>query len=550
MMTDDLDLMPELPEYRDNPFINRLPAILSPREALLRLNDPPAFDEAERRYLAHVRTHCLLRMGRCFTPLERHLVLENRISALIRQGYVGRNPLTGDFLRHLQNNYERVVQGDIQASRHPTLSTASAFSLIGCSGVGKSTSVERILHLYPQTIYHSEPFSLQQVVWLKLDCPYLGSVRQLCINFFHQMDRLLGTRYEAQHGGARQSIDQMIVRMGEVADRHALGVLVVDELQHLNRARGVGAEDLLSFLVTLVNVIGIPVMTIGTLGALPLLQGAFRQARRASGLGSLVWERLEDGANWRHFIERLWGYQWIEPPVPLTDDIRQALYDESQGIVDIVIKLFMLAQLHTILLGAMAGRPERLDAGLIRHVAQEYFQLIRPMMEALRRNDRSALARYDDLRSLQDSTQQAFDNALLRLSPVPAGLPTFRKPADPAGDTPTTDDPDKPTLDFLEGQGLARDIAELMLAEVRAENPGLSPLDLIAAIVGRLHRRGPEARPMKPRQRRASIAKASPPSDERDLRVIAAKAKEDGRSVYDALLAAGVVKPPTSDVAA
>ena len=47
---------------------------------------------------------------------------------------------------------------------------------------------------------------------------------------------------------------------------------------------------------------------IGTPRALPLLDGAFRQARRASGLGSLMWDRLPAGETWGDFTERMWDY--------------------------------------------------------------------------------------------------------------------------------------------------------------------------------------------------------------------------------------------------
>ncbi|MFD1627711.1 hypothetical protein [Azospirillum griseum] len=85
MTRDDADL-PELPEYRDNPFINRLPPVLSIPDALRNLTQLPLHREEERQYPAHLRCHCLQRLGRYFVPLERHLQLEVRLSALIRQG--------------------------------------------------------------------------------------------------------------------------------------------------------------------------------------------------------------------------------------------------------------------------------------------------------------------------------------------------------------------------------------------------------------------------------------------------------------------------------
>jgi hypothetical protein len=391
-----------------------------------------------------------------------------------------------------------------------------------------------VLELYPQVIHHDEPFSLDQVVWVKLDCPYIGSPKQLCISFFKEIDRLLGTRYLGKHGARRISIDEMMVHMAHVANLHAAGVLVIDEIQHLNQARGTGPDAMLNFLVTLVNTIGIPVIIIGTLGALPLLQGDFRQARRASGHGSLVWERMEDGAAWRHFIEKMWTYQWTREAAPLTDEVRHVLYEESQGIIDIVVKLFMLTQLRALQLGATRGRREIIDAGLLKHVAAESFRVIHPMIDALKRGDRQAIAKYDDIRPLQDHMLQAFSDAAARLTPsVPSpAAPAVRVPSDAGNGA-------DPVLRALEGIGIAPDIAEILLAETRGANPGLGPLDLVANIADKLRARGPEAKPAKPRR----MPKVKPAVEPGDLRAVVTAGKENGLSGYEALLKSGWVKP-------
>ncbi|MGB8839545.1 MAG: ATP-binding protein [Aliidongia sp.] len=238
-MINDLDA---LPEYRDNPFIAGLPPLLSAPESWQALADPPIHREEERQYAPHLRAHCILRLTRYFEPLTQHLQLQEALSTTLRQGYISRNPLTTDYIHRLQDGYDRVVQRDLTAGRHRVRSTATSFALIGCSGIGKSTAIERLLELYPQIIAHEAPFSLQQIVWLKLDCPYLGSPKQLCISFFKAVDDLLGTNYLAKHGDTRISIDAMMVQMAHVANLHAVGTLIIDEIQHLRQAKSTGAE--------------------------------------------------------------------------------------------------------------------------------------------------------------------------------------------------------------------------------------------------------------------------------------------------------------------
>lgn len=198
------------------------------------------------------------------------------------------------------------------------------------------------------------------------------------MHFFQQLDMAVGTRTFSQFAKARHPVDVMMAQMAQLANRHALVVLVIDEIQHLRLAKGVGLDALLNFLVTLVNTIGIPVITIGTMGALPLFQGDFRQARRANGLGSAVWERITQGPVWEHFVNVLWEYQWTRHITPLTDEIRHVLYEESQGVIDVLVKLFMLAQLQVMEQSSFRGSAEVMDAQLFRETAARHFKIIAP----------------------------------------------------------------------------------------------------------------------------------------------------------------------------
>ena len=47
-------------------------------------------------------------------------------------------------------------------------------------------------------------------------------------------------------------------------------------------------------------------------------------------------------------LRAMWKYQWTQKRAELTEDLRNALYDESQGIIDIAIKLYIMAQIKAI----------------------------------------------------------------------------------------------------------------------------------------------------------------------------------------------------------
>lgn len=524
-----------LPEYRDNPFIAALPPLWSTSETYERLRLLPHYDPAERLYADHVRPHCIMRLFRYFEPLEQHLTLADRFGMLLRQGYLGRNPSQGDYQRQLQNSAARVESGNLSAKRFVVPNSAAGFALLGDSGIGKSTAMERTLAQYPQILYHDRPFSLHQVTWLKVECPQKGGPTQLCINFFGELDRVLGTNYLDRYGSSSRTLGLAMQRMTHLASIHALGALIVDEIQHLLRTRGMDAEDILNFLVTLVNTIGVPVIVIGTHNAVTVLQGKFRQARRASGIGSMIWERMPEGKKWNHFVERMWKYQWTQEFTPLDDGLRALLHKESQGIIDVVVKLFMLAQMKAIRLRAVRRRPETLDPTLFQQVVAEDFPLIRPMLDACRRNDREALNAFDDLLPFREHVARLFGaqpGGDLPDEPLPRG-------AEAQEQVKADNDTLGPIRGALALLGVAPDVVEMMVREALAENPSMDALQLVAAINSKL--RAPANAPTPKRPRRPP--KAEPPElPVNDLRRITAEGREKNLSAYDTLKAAGIIK--------
>lgn len=369
----------EVSDFKNNPLIEALPPILSPEESYEALCYFPPYDENEMNLPTHIRYHAIPRINKFFQPVMQHLDLEQRFSRLLRTGYVSRNPLSSE--------YNKALHGinDIR-------STASSMTLMGFSGIGKTTAIERILSLYPQVILHKYPLNLMQVVWLKLNCPHDGSLKSLCMDFFLKMDQLLGTNYMDKFGGSRNSISSMVTRMGQVAKLHCIGAIIIDEIQHLLASKDNNSEKMMNYFVTIVNEFGVPVVMIGTMRAKVILQQDFRQARRGSGQGDMVWQQMNKDDDWDLLIESLWEYQWLKYKVDLTDELNEALYEESQGIVDIAVKLFALAQGRAIETGQ-----ESITPNTIRQVAKDDLKLVQPMLNALRNGHLSELEKYADI---------------------------------------------------------------------------------------------------------------------------------------------------------
>jgi hypothetical protein len=186
----------------------------------------------------------------------------------------------------------------------------------------------------------------------------------------------------------------MLPNMALAAANHFLGVLVIDEIQRLSSARSGGADRMLNFFVQLVNTIGVPVVLIGNYKALSVLSGDFSQMRRGAGQGDLIWDRMARDEQWRLFVESLWRLQYTQQVCRLEDNpsLADALYDETQGITDLAVKVYMFAQERAI----DSGR-EKITASVIRSAARDKLGIPRAILDALKTNDRRVLEQYEDV---------------------------------------------------------------------------------------------------------------------------------------------------------
>jgi len=415
-MTFDYQNAVSLPEYDANPFIAALPPILSRSEWIKVLQQGVVFSEHERDYPAKLRKHCVLRLGSYFEPTERQVKLAERVDMMLRRGYMGRNPLEPGHAARLAGGVRTAMSNSETAASAvspPFESTALSNALIGCSGIGKTRAVARVLGYYPQCIEHGGFACMTQIAWLRLESPHTGGPKQLCIDFFKSVDRLLGTKYFQWYVKKGTGVDELIVHMAEVVTLHAIGLLVVDEVQHLQQARGQLGEEVLSFLVKLENQVGVSVLMIGTPKAEPILTRNFRQGRRSSMLGGLTWNPMPCDKTWTHFVRKLWKHQWTCQFMPLTTELCQTLHDLTQGITSLLVILFMLAQMRLITIAeSRPSSPEELTCSLLKQVAKEEFAMIQPMLRALRRGDKKALTKYDDLQPLYMHIETVLQDAV------------------------------------------------------------------------------------------------------------------------------------------
>lgn len=405
--------------WLDNPLIEALPGLLTDDEFARAIRFFPPHRAEMRDHPKNLRLAYIQRALQFFTPMEKHLLLYQRFSRIIRDGYVARNPIADLGWNGLHRQIEDINAKLKYGVEHYEPPSALGFALIGIGGIGKTVGVNAVLRTYPKMLIHrtytdslgrEHRLMRTQIVFLKLDCPNDGTLKSLCLRFFEAVDRLTGsTRYYYEYGykGSKQrTATEMLPDMARVAALHAIGLLIIDEIQSLSKQKSGGQEQMLQWFTELVNNIKLPVVLIGTPRADQILNSAFWQMRRNAGQGEGTWTRMQQDAEWDRFLRSLWRYQFVRHPSELVEttnihgqtvktipqDLNDMLYNESQGIADFAVKMFMIAQER-----AINSNLERLTPELIEVVAKDAFGKARVILQGIRNNDSSILAKVDDI---------------------------------------------------------------------------------------------------------------------------------------------------------
>ena len=96
----------------------------------------------------------------------------------------------------LQQGYA-AMQGKAVAA---SIGGGNSFSVVGVSGLGKSTALQRVLSLFPRIIHHEryngQMLCCQQIPYLVVQTPHDGSVKAMILDIYLQLDTLLGTSYQ------------------------------------------------------------------------------------------------------------------------------------------------------------------------------------------------------------------------------------------------------------------------------------------------------------------------------------------------------------------
>lgn len=249
---------------------------------------------------------------------------------------------TIDAVRQGNQNYRR-LQG---LSYNSVLGGADSFSVIGPSGIGKSTALAKSISLSggEEIIVTKEPYATI-IPCINVQCPHDCSVKGLLLAILSQVDAIIGTRYHQDAVKNRASIDNLIGTVSQIALNNIL-LIVIDECQ--NVCRNKSGVSLIASMTQLINSSGVSICMVG----LPQTEDFFSQemqlARRSVGLSytALPYDDYFIG-----FCETLFSYQYVAKRTRLTPELTELLFECSGGIIAILVSLIIEAEQIAILSG-------------------------------------------------------------------------------------------------------------------------------------------------------------------------------------------------------
>ena len=223
---------------------------------------------------------------------------------------------------------------------------ADSFTILGQSGIGKSSAVFRAIGLITEKeVLEMERPYCRIAPCIVVQCPFDSSVKGLLLEILRRVDEVLDSHYYTQAVRARATTDMLIGSVSQVALNH-IGLLVVDEIQNVANSRN--GKSLLGMLTQLINNSGISICMVGTPESIPFFEQALQLARRSLGL---QYGTMEFGKGFCEVCRRIFTYQYTKEGMELTETVLEWLYEHCGGNLSILVSIFHDAQETAILEG-------------------------------------------------------------------------------------------------------------------------------------------------------------------------------------------------------
>ena len=321
-------------------IIHILPSMKSGNDLFSALEVLPKYEESICTAEVPMRLMALSDLYRIYVPSQMSLEIYSKMYlALLRSLQKKGTKLA---VQQKNQNYRALIQQEYSG----IMGGSDSFTIIGASGIGKSSAISRAISLITENrvIEVENPYT-KIIPCICVQCPFDSSVKGLLLEILRKVDEMIDSKYYQNALRARTTTDMLIGSVSQVALNH-IGLLVVDEIQNVCNSKN--GKSLVGMLTQLINNSGISICMVGTPESAVFFEQAVQLARRSLGLR---YDVMEYGTDFRNFCEIVFSYQYVKQKTEITDGIMEWLYEHTSGNVSVVVSLIHDAQEIAILNG-------------------------------------------------------------------------------------------------------------------------------------------------------------------------------------------------------
>lgn len=331
-------------------IINIMPKMLTGEELDKTLKILPEYDESIGDKSVPERLIALQDIYKIYVPsnMTREIYTKMYLSLLRslqkKQSILAVRQYSENSKMLRSQSYESIIGG------------SDSFTLIGPSGVGKSSAVSRVVNILTESPV-IEINNSKVIPCLQVQAPADSSIKGLLLEILRKADEVLETKYHENAIRSHATTDMLIGTVSQVALNH-IGLLIVDEIQNVVSSKN--GKNIVGALTQLINNSGVSIAMVGTPECTLFFEQAFMLARRSLGLN---FSAMEYGDEFKNFCKTILKYCYVKESPAIDETMLLWLYNHSQGNVSVVVSLIHDAQEMAILEGT-----ERLDISILSKV--------------------------------------------------------------------------------------------------------------------------------------------------------------------------------------
>ena len=323
-----------------NSIINQLAEMKMGKDLISEMSVLPIYNDNIRSENQAVRLIALSDLYDIYLPSEMSTEIYSKLYLALLRSLQKKNGRTATIQRNENNKLIR------QQEHNGVIGGSDSFTIVGCSGIGKSSAINRAIDLITENgiIETQNPYT-KIIPCVVVQCPFDCSTKGLLLEILRKVDEILGSNYYSKSLKGRITTDMLIGTVSQISLNH-IGMIIVDEIQ--NVANSKNGTSLVGMLTQLINNSGISICMVGTPESTVFFEQAMQLARRSLGLH---YSTLEYNQYFYDFCKTLYSYQYTKNKTVISDSIVQWLYEHSGGIISVVVSLIHDAQEIAILNG-------------------------------------------------------------------------------------------------------------------------------------------------------------------------------------------------------